>query len=523
MSSQALIASYDTRLSDLQDQRKLTHTADLQSKLLQLRKERNALTPFCAAPDEIISCILAELISDPHIPHSFFDVEIVVPCTSWVTVMLVCSRIRAVALRTSELWPLIHLDLANTSWLSLCMTRAGTYPLTALSFGDAMSLPKAQKALHIFPKAAALQFWAHIHPTIALHQKQALAQPLLHLRSLKIVGSLLVWVSTADWLNEKTNGSWDQLVQLHLSKFVLGRAPSFAALQNLTLSLVSCDGDLSILVKFLGSIPLLEVLVLDRMVEQSALHEVVPSSPKQAQTTSWPHLRVLSINHTTPELVNVLLRLLPSPSQTLAICILFSLLQDHFNIPLQHGAPGPSETTLVFNQVREFWQTKSGQENMPPGWVLFSPGLRYPFRIRFGMPPSTVSPTPSIFFEMQCTVGGPDFLLESIDTIEMSLDDDNRDDDDDDNDDQGIYRIQLERDFISIDRNLPNIQHLVVNFMVPCLTTEISEAWLKMRQQEARRIETLVYRHPDGEAWASHMVQIGLVGSATFSKSNERS
>jgi hypothetical protein len=139
------------------------------------------------------------------------------------------------------------------------------------------------------------------------------------------------------------------------------------------------------------------------------------------------------------------------------------------------------------------------------------------------MPPSTVSPTPSIFFEMQCTVGGPDFLLESIDTIEMSLDDDNRDDDDDDNDDQGIYRIQLERDFISIDRNLPNIQHLVVNFMVPCLTTEISEAWLKMRQQEARRIETLVYRHPDGEAWASHMVQIGLVGSATFSKSNERS
>jgi hypothetical protein len=104
MRPQDSIASNDSRIREIHGLPKLAPSFGLQSQLAGLRKERNAMTPLCAAPDEIIGRILAHLTFRPYVKHSFFDIETLLPGNLWLSIMLVCSRIRAVAVSTPKLW-----------------------------------------------------------------------------------------------------------------------------------------------------------------------------------------------------------------------------------------------------------------------------------------------------------------------------------------------------------------------------------------------------------------------------------
>jgi hypothetical protein len=123
------IAAIDAQIARLESH---SHDDFEQGRLLELRKERNALTPFGKVPDEIISHILAEMILQPSWnPYSFFHLESFAINQEWTRAMLLCSRIRSVALATRELWSYIDCS-AHPSWIVLCLQRVGNASLTLM-------------------------------------------------------------------------------------------------------------------------------------------------------------------------------------------------------------------------------------------------------------------------------------------------------------------------------------------------------------------------------------------------------
>jgi hypothetical protein len=83
-----MMDSIDARVSELERLARDNIEPGIQSELLVLKKERNALAPFCAAPDEI----LVALAWCPRDISSLFEPATFSCSTEWTTVMLVCSR-----------------------------------------------------------------------------------------------------------------------------------------------------------------------------------------------------------------------------------------------------------------------------------------------------------------------------------------------------------------------------------------------------------------------------------------------
>jgi hypothetical protein len=107
MSSLITIASLEARISAIEQLESNGPNLELKSKLLMLKRERNAFTPFCAVPDEIVGRILIALMIEPENPFGFFETDAFLSSPKWGRVMRVCSRIRTVALHTPQLWSIV--------------------------------------------------------------------------------------------------------------------------------------------------------------------------------------------------------------------------------------------------------------------------------------------------------------------------------------------------------------------------------------------------------------------------------
>jgi hypothetical protein len=202
---------------------------------------------------------------------------------------------------------------------------------------------------------------------------------------------------------------WDHLVHLSLSLIVLGLPPLFTRLQRLKIH--QPYKEYSIILAYIKSAPLLEVLVLENTSVWSLNFDSYPSLISHGPKIPVPRLRVLSITDVLP-IITFLLQLLPDPLETLAVFIINGH-RGHLHIPLHHYRAGDDET--IFGHVKRFWRLRSGQDIMPTGHLqLFSPAT-----IRFGAQPTTRTSVPSIFYETACIVAGPD----PIHTIELRLDD----------------------------------------------------------------------------------------------------
>jgi hypothetical protein len=116
-------------------------------QLLELSRRRNEVTPFYRLPTETFECILLavqagkeqssdenrDTRSNPHILYpadfhydgsSWSDTNL-----TWVRAMHICRRLREVALASTLLWSNVSMNHKNTTWVDLCIQRAGSHSL----------------------------------------------------------------------------------------------------------------------------------------------------------------------------------------------------------------------------------------------------------------------------------------------------------------------------------------------------------------------------------------------------------
>jgi hypothetical protein len=309
------IIDFDMRIAELEQLARHDADPETQTQLLNLRRKRNALTPFGSLPNETIGNILAELILDSSSsPTSFFDLEDMCISHGWTAAMLVCSRFRLVALATSELWSYIDCS-ANPKWIELCRQRSGNFSLTL------MNVAKSGKHLtETVSQASHLMRWAH---QVSVHHDGYLepTRPgLLNIlkKSFPDIKLLLLDIRLFSVMGPSNflHGAWDNLTQLSMVHLTVGQTPTFPSLTHLSLDQAQPLGlDYEHVLNMLRNAPRLEVLVMTRTSRDG-----VACKGNLSVEVSLPHLRILKLDETV-RITLMVLRALPDPSEMLSVFI----------------------------------------------------------------------------------------------------------------------------------------------------------------------------------------------------------
>jgi hypothetical protein len=514
------ITALDARISAVERSVSSHSDPGIITKLLTLKKQRNALTPLCAAPDEIIAHILAELTSEPAEPTSFFEMERNRPNPKWSVVVLVCSRIRIVALQTPKLWFFVN-GWSHPSWIKLCMERASTHSLTVFSLSD-KSEETIQLTTSLLCAASVVDLTFSTDTERAQRQLEAFAAAITRLKSLKVR-----WIPTPLNTTAFLHGAWDDLVELSVTKLILSPPPLFARLRHLRLDQTRCpDNKFSIVFDFLRSSPLLEVLETVQAgfwnEHDSYLHWAVVL--RKGPTISMPYLQIVSIEE-DPSTASLLLEALPDPARVLATS---NHHWEPLHIPLEEH-PDPARVSLgrptqenVFDYLNGFWQAKSGLKSLPPGRLVIVGSGSNTMSIQYGTQPSTATQAPSIYYACRCEIGGPDPILDTVDTIYLRLE---VDWDGEEWTDSPEFDEHLARRLRSTDQGKLNIKHILVGDMEESPASRSLEAWLRNRQTSNTtsmnsRTPTLCYEgweSSEAKEWAARLVEEGLVQSVVWS------
>jgi hypothetical protein len=218
MSSLIAIASLEVRISAIEQLASNGPNLELTSELLTLKRERNAFTPFCAVPDEMIGRILIALMIEPENPLGFFETDTVLSSPKWGRAMRVCSRIRTVALHTPQLWSIVDCQ-AHSFWIKVCIQRACSCLLTVKYMN-----PGRAEVLHLTSSlirmASVLQLAINHFVTLGPKLELEFATPSAQssLRALQVSGDSFARVFKA--LLPAVSGSWDHLVELTLARLL---------------------------------------------------------------------------------------------------------------------------------------------------------------------------------------------------------------------------------------------------------------------------------------------------------------
>jgi hypothetical protein len=520
MNSLAKIASLDAQIATAEHVIRQDSNKERQSGLIALKKERNALTPFCAAPAEIVGRILVELNVIPACPTSFFEADIARPDSKWTVVMLLCSRIRAVALHTPELWSFVE-GTAHPSWIELSMQRASNHPLTVMALDD-----KHDGKKEITPALVRAASLVEIYVGNDLEQAQqywegAFATSITQLRALKAKG---FWELSTRFMDRSS----DHLIELSLTEVHLSPPPLLPRLQRLRLDNIRCPyDDYSIMLAFFASSPSLEVLeILNSCAKDHYDHSHWADVLRGSPTISMPHLKVLCLeeNASTTQL---LLEAIPTPSQTLAV-LCGRWRWNSVQFPLKTSTPTPvghgyEDLSHILHHVKDFWYAKSGHGFLPAGFISLANNTTkmIPIHIRFGARPNIATPTPFVCYESECTLEGPDPLLDVIDTLHILL----RENLYADQTPDAETNLSLANALESMDRANITINHVVVGYMEVCTGLRTFEKWLRKRRDMTKNSSgiyglTMDYEGPrsgDAEAWTKHLLEEGLVKRITWS------
>jgi hypothetical protein len=491
------IAAIDAQIARLESH---SHDDFEQGRLLELRKERNALTPFGNAPEEIISHILAEMVLQPSWnPHSFFHLESFAISQEWTRAMLLCSRIRSVALATRELWSYIDCS-AHPSWIVLCLQRVGNASLTLMRIRShirsmiyAITDSPSNAAIEVYERDL-VAFDGNAYVQSRTSGLALVMHPEVKIRQLSWDTDFGAHLGDSFLLNR-----CQHLTHLELMCIVIDKVPALPCLTHLHLELLSFyDVDYGYLLAMISNAPLLEVLVLIR----TGRREDEPESFRMK--IRLPHLRVLVLEDVLAT-VNLLHLALPDPAELLSLTV-DRTSHTPLGIPTTTEIPSLFISENIFKRVQSFWAAKSGGGNLFPYQVSME---QSPARIFFGMPSiDETSPSPAVHLSMECEIGSNDSMLEHVHTLSLHL---------------GIgSRPGLTADdaveprwfrAISSEGYLPNIRHIIVVHMTTSPASALMESWLLGRHQKRRTLETLTFqeRTEDCQAWAYKIHNSGLV------------
>jgi hypothetical protein len=547
------IAALDARVAKL-ELSAADGSSELKMPLIALKKQRNALTPFGAAPHEVIVRIFANLTHKLQSSDSFFETEIYSPSTEWLVAMTICSRIRTVVMNAPALWSFID-GSTRDEWIATSMKHAGRHPLKlfSLRMSPETDADHIQLASSLLSNASLADIRCYTdqsgNATTTRHWLQHTFPPLsssLQYLCMTFYGNISPTTSFLD-------GKCDNLVELSLSKFALLKEhPACPRLQRLKLKkMYLANRGYEPIMEWLRSLPLLEVLFLERTGTRLRGDLGLEQSSSREHTTqiTMPHLRVLSIKENVWT-TNALLEALPSPSQSLAVTIIgkFSLEIDddgdrHLTFPLALKSPPTGLPEMVFTHVQRFWKEKIGLDSgplyaMPSGRLILQYSqMPEDQRIQFGTPPSAANTAPSVFYDSACLIRRSDPALATVDTmyIRLSADDDDderygSDEDEVIDEDLNGLSIVLTGQFVRHDKNLPSIRHAILKHSGDPRTSRFQvtklEQWLIERKSYTEVLETLRFAgrlDTKGEAWARQLEQRGLVGRVLWSCSLESS
>jgi hypothetical protein len=281
--------------------------------------------------------------------------------------MLVCARLRGLALHSPELWALINVCWP-VRWITLCSARAADAPLHLICrIHDAPSahttarlLPRARDALLLIQQVAGDGPYEPVDLTQPLRTVlQAHASP----RSLKIKnGDYSVWTNVrrraAMTLHSHTlGGARSTVTHLSLEHLCLGEdLPIFPSLERLRLHAVVPPADPAWLHRLLASSERLRSLSLSDISSTPLQIDLLLFCP-----SALPCLANSAVSAKI-EVVLSLLQLLPTPSRELYIFVAGweSVEDDYIPAPV---TPHQCEDLLAY--VQHFWRATSGPAPLP--------------------------------------------------------------------------------------------------------------------------------------------------------------
>jgi hypothetical protein len=505
MSVPSTIATFDSRITALEDL--ASNRAGLTSSrdLIALKRERNALTPLCTSPDEIIVRILANLTNVPHLSESFFHTELSSPSRTWLVALSVCFRLRNVSNNSPELWSFVDCS-AKHEWVKTCIERAGAHPLRAYALTNSKTSIPYTNTKELVTSILQRAKLAEIRFAFEDNQmgSDSVLQFLLDLtfpslpEGLEYLRAFCISVLPPSTIF--LDGKCENLVELALYNFTFPHHPACPRLRRLKLEMLhQSDGDYILVLDWLRSLPLLEILMLGRIgatgsrtygVNHEARLEKWATSGHSSAKISMPYLRVLWIKEALST-IWLLLEILPTPSHSLSLHINHEYHQN-LHLPPHHESTGLQE--IVFAYAKRFWNERTGHDFMPPTRLIV---LEKPMRIQIGTQPSAVNTAPSLFYETNCELHDVDPILSTVDTVSVALWSTR---------DENQYREWEDTIPVELGSTLELVDQLM------------------LREDSSLVLETLRLcfrdskRHLDAEAWAVGLQQAGLVGQVIVSR-----
>jgi hypothetical protein len=355
-----------------------TRGAESEERIRELRGRRNRLVPLGQLPPELLGRILYHTLWRDSRPAIYKTVQVQdIYRHEWVESTLACRHVRAVALRTPELWMVIadRLDENGARWATLCAERAGAGPLTIISFVDCEQNATSSLSDSIWTAAGAIEMPGVWSP------KQidgGLNRPLPRLRHLQLNsnGPLPAWFLT---------GSSTSLTSLSLtfpSLFVPHAVvyPRFPALLHFAIKHrygATHTQEVLALLDMLGHTPRLQTLQIDN--GDGTVFASLPSDVPPPHIT-LPHLHMLSLVGCASMLM-VMVRILPKPSRSLAM---------HY----QGNSARVDDEVLAY--VHAFWMEAAPHSSLPGAQVRYMGHLLH---FQIGVPlQKVVSCPPHVYF-----------------------------------------------------------------------------------------------------------------------------
>jgi hypothetical protein len=390
--------------------------ATLQRRIDSMRKQRNALTRFCALPAELLVHVISYLQRKPRgdsdVPESEYDGR-------WTRMAQVCSFVRTTVLGARSLWALVDCK-ANTAWVDLCLERAGNTPLDLLArshdvqYGNPIlemnnRFIKHFHACHAAELSISSDAVANSSNLLAVLRQSAPFLELLEIhgyRRLSLASQFL-------------GGSCDTLQRLTIRGLSgIDDPPAFPKLRKLEIGTDwICElAHLDTLLEFVAQTNELRTLCLER---SPAGAYIASLAVDERHLPSHDPLLLLRLR--TLELIDlsvyahIFLRVLPHPSHHFEVRI----LGDAQDVSVW-SPPSNTHFEYIFTRLSAYWKDRTDEAELPGGTVVSSGPDRSAatcvHQLTFdSFPNATISP----FYSCWCRILQSDPLLDQVTELQI--------------------------------------------------------------------------------------------------------
>jgi hypothetical protein len=333
---------------------------------IQRRRAKNARNSLCRLPPELLVRIVLFVQDRRVFWHTQVEdgAPLLLHNRDWMSVMLVCTHLRAVTIGAPELWACVNPQRWKDTWVRLVMQRAGSYPLQVIMQTKFRMSENFFKGCEKQIELAIVDHNGYFPGSINGYA-QLLATHSHSLRSLMIYRSC--------------NWSGDQPIPLahfaHMtclslcSVTVIGTFDFPKSLKWLRLTNVAMSSSIKHLLQQFSRMPYLEHFEVERGRSLAMSEASSPSPPSSNQQPH--HLHSLILRECSIDLIYPLLQVLPPPNRILHTECDFEELDPS---QPEHGA---AVRSYVYQYSCRFWERASSSGFLPPVTLYLDRDLRF--------------------------------------------------------------------------------------------------------------------------------------------------